>query len=137
MPYKMSWLVDKRIIYTRMYGHVTSDEMAAYNQEMETFVQHSELLVHTLTNATDTTGTDMGLRDLQNTSFSDVANLGWAIYVSPSKINRFFASVITQLSHKRGRQFATLEEAFKFLHEMDDTLPLLSTEMVISQTETA
>lgn len=137
MPYKMSWLVEKRIIYTRMYGHVTSDEMAAYNQEMENFVQHSELLVHTLTNATDTTGVDMGLRDLQNMSFTDIANLGWAIYISPSKINRFFASVITQLSQKRGRQFATVEEAFKFLHEMDDTLPPLSTEMIKRQADTA
>lgn len=135
MPYKMSWLVDKRIIYTQMYGHVTSDEMAAYNKEMETFVQQSELLVHTLTNATDTTGVDMGLRDLQNMSFTDIGNLGWAIYVSPSKINRFFASVITQLSHKRGRQFATMEEALKFLHEMDDTLPLLSIEMITPKTE--
>lgn len=137
MPYKMSWLVEKRVIYTQMYGHVTSAEMIAYNKEMETFVHDSELLVHTLTNATDTTGVDMGLRDLQNMAFTDIANLGWAIYVSPSKINRFFASVITQLSHKRGRQFATLEEALKFLHEMDDTLPHLSTEMVNRQPETS
>ncbi len=137
MPYKMSWLVEKRVIYTRMYGHVTSAEMAAYNQEMETFVQRSELLVHTLTNASETTSVDMGLRDLQNMSFTDITNLGWAIYVSPSKINRFFASVITQLSHKRGRQFATVQEALKFLHEMDDTLPPLSTEMINLQTQTS
>ena len=126
MPYQQSWLVEKRIVYTRMYGYVTGEELLAQNEEMRAFIQQSEQLLHTINNATDTTGTDMNLRDLQKTQFTNVDNLGWAIYVSPSKMNRFFASVITQLSHKRGRQFATLEEALTFLQEMDDTLPPLS-----------
>ena len=126
MPYETSWLVEKRIIYTRMYGFVTGEELLAQNKEMGVYIQQSEYLLHTINDATDTTGTDMGLRDLQQTQFTDVANLGWAIYVSPSKMNRFFASVITQLSKKRGRQFATLEEGLKFLQDMDDTLPPLT-----------
>jgi len=126
MPYKMSWLVEKRVIYTRLYGHVTSEELAAYYQEMLGYSQESELLLHTLTDSTDITNIDMGLRDLQNTPFADIRNLGWAIFISSSKINRFFASVITQLSKKRGRQFATLEEALEFLQDIDETLPPLS-----------
>jgi len=126
MPYETSWLVEKRIIYTRMYGFVTGEELLAQNKEMGIYIQQSEYLLHTINDATDTTGTDMGLRDLQQTQFTDVANLGWAIYISPSKMNRFFASVITQLSKKRGRQFATLEEGLKFLQDMDDTLPPLT-----------
>ena len=126
MPYETSWLVEKRIIYTRMYGFVTGEELLAQNKEMGIYIQQSEYLLHTINDATDTTGTDMGLRDLQQTQFTDVANLGWAIYISPSKMNRFFASVITQLSKKRGRQFATLEEGLKFLQEMDESLPPLS-----------
>jgi hypothetical protein len=69
---------------------------------------------------------DMGLRDLQNTPFAGIRNLGWAIFISPSKLNRFFASVVTQMSKKRGRQFATLEEGLMFLQDIDDTLPPLS-----------
>ena len=126
MPYQQSWLVEKRVVYTRMYGYVTGEELLAQNEEMREFIQQSEQLLHTVNDATDTTGTDMNLRDLQKTQFTNVDNLGWAIYISPSKMNRFFASVITQLSKKRGRQFATLEEALTFLQEMDDTLPLLS-----------
>ena len=126
MPYEISWLVDKRVLYTRMYGYVTGEDLRNNNADMEAFVQDSELLLHTVTDATETTGTDMGLRDLQSTPFTSVENLGWGIYISPSKMNRFFASVITQLSKKRGRQFETLDEALKFLNEMDDTLPPLS-----------
>ena len=68
----------------------------------------------------------MGLRDLQKTQFISVDNLGWALYISPSKMNRFFASIITQLTNKRGRQFATLEDGLRFLQDIDDSLPLLS-----------
>jgi len=126
MPYEISWLVEKRVLYTRMYGYVTGEDLRNNNADMATYVLESEQLLHTVTDATETTGTDMGLRDLQNTQFTSVENLGWGIYISPSKMNRFFASVITQLSKKRGRQFATLDEALKFLNEMDDTLPPLS-----------
>lgn len=125
MPYETSWLVEKRVVYTRMYGYVTGEELLAQNLEMPKYIEQSEQLLHTINDATDTTGTDMGLRDLQNAQFTDINNLGWAIYISPSKMNRFFASVITQLSKKRGRQFATLEEGLSFLQEMDDTLPPL------------
>ena len=126
MPYETSWLVEKRVVYTRMYGFVSGEELKTQNEEMVAFIEQSEQLLHTINDATDTTGTDMGLRDLQQTQFTNVDNLGWAIYISPSKMNRFFASVITQLSKKRGRQFATLEEGLRFLQEMDETLPPLS-----------
>ncbi len=126
MPYEISWLVDKRVLYTRMYGFVTSEELNAQNKDIGEYARHSELLLHTINDGISVTGTSMGLRDLQNTQFNDLGNLGWAIYVSPSKMNRFFASVITQLSKKRGRQFSTLDEALKFLNEMDDTLPPLT-----------
>jgi len=65
----------------------------------------------------------MGLRDLQKTQFADAKNLGWAVYISPKKMDRFFASVITQLLKKRSREFATLEEGIRFLQGIDETLP--------------
>jgi len=126
MPYQMSWLVEKRVIYARMYDRMTSQQLASYYQEMMAYAQKSELLLHTITDSTDLKSTEMGLRDLQNTPFAGILNLGWAVFISPSMMNRFFASVITQLSKKRGRQFATLEEGLRFLQEIDDTLPPLS-----------
>ncbi len=135
MPYEISWLVEKRVVYTRMYGFVTGEELANQNKDMTPFVKSSVQLLHTITDATDGIGTDVKLRDLQKANFTDIDNLGWAIYVSPSKMNRFFASVITQLSHKRGRQFATLEEALNFLSDIDDTLPPITIGTHSLQTE--
>jgi hypothetical protein len=123
MPYSLSWLVEKRIIYTRMYGFVTGEELLAQSKEMEGYIHASELLLYIITDATDTTGTNMGLRDLQKTQFADAKNLGWAVYISPKKMDRFFASVITQLLKKRSREFATLEEGIRFLQGIDETLP--------------
>ena len=123
MPYNVSWLVDQRIIYTRMYGFVTGEELGAQKEEMEPLIKNSTQLLYIITDATDTTGTNMGLRDLQKTQFADAANLGWAVYISPKKMDRFFASVITQLLKKRSREFATLEEGIRFLQSVDETLP--------------
>ena len=123
MPYTMSWLVEKRVLYARMYDRMTSQQLTAYYQEMVAYSQTSELLLHTITDSADMKNMEMGLRDLQNMTFAGISNLGWAVFISPSKMNRFFASVITQLSKKRGRQFATLEEGLRFLQEIDDSLP--------------
>jgi len=125
MPYAISWLVDKRVIYTHMYGFVTGEELGAQKTEMEALLPNSNELLYIITDATDTTGTNMGLRDLQKTQFADATNLGWAIYISPKKMDRFFASVITQLLKKRGREFATLEEGIRFLQSVDESLPAI------------
>src|SRR3954465_2283693 len=123
MPYKVSWLVDKRVIYTRLYGLVTSEGLSAQKEQMVPLIQSSDQLLYIITDGSDTTGTSMGLRDLQKTQFADAANLGWAVYISPKKMDRFFASVITQLLKKRSREFATLEEGIRFLQSVDETLP--------------
>jgi hypothetical protein len=123
MPSEVSWLVEKRILYIHMYGFMTGQEIAAQNKIMETYIQQSEQLLHLISDSTDMTGTNMGLRDLQKMQFANVPNLGWSIYISSRMMDRFFASVITQLMKKRGREFATLEQGLHFLQEMDDTLP--------------
>lgn len=123
MPYAISWLVDQRVIYTRMYGFVTGEELGAQKAEMEALFPNSDQLLYIITDATDTTGTNMGLRDLQKTQFADATNLGWAVYISPKKTDRFFAGVITHLLKKRGREFATLEEGIRFLQGVDESLP--------------
>ena len=123
MPYAISWLVDKRVIYTRLYGFITSEELSAQRVEMEPLIQNSDQLLYIITDATDSTGTNLGLRDLQKTQFADATNLGWAVYISPKKMDRFFASVITQLLKKRSREFATLDEGIRFLQSIDETLP--------------
>jgi hypothetical protein len=125
MPYEVSWLVEKRVVYTRIYGFVTGDELQAQNRELEGYVHASEQLLYIITDATDTTGTNMGLRDLQKTQFADTPNLGWSVYISPKKMDRFFASVITQLWKKRSREFATLEEGIRFVQSIDESLPTI------------
>lgn len=125
MPYALSWLVDKRVIYTRMYGFVTAEELGSQKTEMESLLNDTDEVLYIITDATDTTGTNLGLRDLQKTQFANATNLGWAVYISPKKMDRFFAGVITQLLKKRGREFATLEEGLTFLQSVDATLPLI------------
>ncbi len=125
MPIAVSWIVEKRVLYSHMYGHISHQDLVDQKQTLEQYGAQSEHLLHLINDATDTTSTELGLRDLQQMQFANFVNLGWAIYVTPNKLHRFFASVITQLSGKRSREFSTLDEALHFLQDIDDTLPPL------------
>ncbi len=125
MPYEISWLVDKRVIFSQTSGFLIGDDFTALNAAMEEYARMGENLIHIISDSTEVTGMDLGLRDLQKIRFPDLPNMGWAISISPRQMERFFASVLMQLTNKRGRQFATLEEALRFLQEIDDTLPQL------------
>jgi len=126
MPFKVSWLVEKRVIFSQTSGYLTTDDLITHNSVMEEYARVGENLVHIISDSTDVTGMNVGLRDLQKIRFPALPNLGWAISISPKPMERFFASVMMQLTNKRGRQFATLEEALRFLQEIDETLPPLS-----------
>ncbi len=123
MPFTVSWLVDKRVTYTRMYGVMTAADLRGLKIVLEEYIAQSEQLIHLISDATDTIRTEMSLKDLQNTEYADATNLGWAIFVNPNMLHRFFASVVTQLRGKRGREFATMEQALEFLQNIDETLP--------------
>lgn len=80
--------------------------------------------VHLITDATDIEKNLIGLNDLIAfyKQYSPSDKLGWSVYISPSKLNRFFASVVTQITKGRTREFASLPEGLKFLAERDDSL---------------
>jgi hypothetical protein len=81
--------------------------------------------VHLITDSTDVEKVQLGLNDLASV-FRDMPaspKLGWSIYISPKMLDRFFASVTTQLTKSRHREFNTLADAIAFLQSVDDTLP--------------
>ena len=123
---KVSWLVDKRVIFMQPDGFLTGDDLVALMSVMEEYARGSEGLVHIVSDSSNISGMNMGLRDLQKLHFPNIPNLGWAISISQKPMERFFASVLMQLTNKRGRQFATLDEALHFLQDIDDSLPPLS-----------
>jgi hypothetical protein len=125
MPYNSRWLVEDRVIYVVYYGVVSNEDLETSSRSSSRMIADGSAPVHLVTDATDMEKMTLGLQDLI-TIFKGLPsdpNLGWSIFISPSKLNRFFASVTTQLTGARTREFATLEEGIDFLTWVDDSLP--------------
>ena len=125
MAYEVTWLVDKRIIYFHTSGIATIDDVKAGNKKVMLMLDEGIQFVHLITDSTDVEKVQLGLTDLASV-FRDMPSspkLGWSIYVSPKILDRFFASVTTQMTKSRHREYNSLAEAIAFLQSVDDTLP--------------
>jgi hypothetical protein len=125
MGYELTWLVENRVIYVRMYGTVTREEAIRFRDDITQAIDSGTPYVHVITHAAENVQNTMGLSDLIGLFKQPAANpnQGWSIYVSPSQINRFLATVVSQMTKTRTREFAALEDAITFLKANDHTLP--------------
>lgn len=131
MPYKVSWLVENRVILAEHYGVFTSQELPGYLEESLAMRDRANEangvggpLVHTLTDARKLEKSAMGLSDVQVTIRSlRQQRTGWSVYVHPRTVDRFLAGLGHQFAGVRYRVFATMPEAIDFLIEIDPTLP--------------
>ncbi|MBZ0287199.1 MAG: hypothetical protein K8I30_06260 [Anaerolineae bacterium] len=125
MPYQIRWLVENRVIYQRQYGVITTEELYDSNKQTAAMTAAGIRFVHLITDASGAEKNEIGLNDLIAfyKQYTPHENLGWSVYISPSLMNRFFASVVTQITKVRTREFGTLPEGIKFLIEHDDSLP--------------
>jgi hypothetical protein len=125
MPYQVSWLVDKRIIYFQTSGVVSIDEVKAANKQIMVMLGEGTPFMHLITDSSEVEKIQVSLTDLASVfrNMPSSPGLGWSIYVSPKMVDRFLANVTTQMTNSRHREFPTLAEAIAFLQKMDETLP--------------
>lgn len=125
MPYEVNWMVDNRIIYFHTSGVVSIDEVKAGNKKIMVMLDEGIQFVHLITDSTEVEKIQLSLTDLASVFRNMPASpkLGWSIYVSPKMLDRFFASVTTQMTNSRHREYTSLAEAIGFLRSVDETLP--------------
>jgi len=125
MPYELTWIVDKRVIYFRSRGLVSVDEIKKATQEIRVMLDTGIPLVYLLTDARAVEKVSLRLRDIASIfrSHSSSPKLGWSVYVSPKPLVRLVASITSQLARIQHREYATIEEALAFLRGVDATLP--------------
>lgn len=130
MPYKVSWLIENRVILAQHYGVFTGEELLAYlDESLAMRDRANEIsgvggpLIHTLTDARKLEKSAMALRDVQPILRSlRKQRTGWSIYVHPGKVDRFLASLGHQFVGVRYRAFEKMSEAIAFLEEMEPSL---------------
>ncbi|MFN8376786.1 MAG: hypothetical protein U0694_28425 [Anaerolineae bacterium] len=128
MSYETSWLIDKRVLYLRIYGTTTIAQGRQMLDEARALCEQGTPFVYIISDATEQTATEFRLQDILEVfreSAPPIPGVGWSVYVGPGAIERFFFSVMSQLTSGKHRAFATLEEAIAFVQRQDETLPVI------------
>lgn len=127
MPLESTWMLDKRVVYFRVYGDVSGAEIVA---TMQTHMQHYEVgiaPVHTIVEMQSPAINVPSLMQLQKLGVAPRhPNTGWIILLGTERnLVSFAIATMIQLSGAKDyRAVKTLDEAVSFLNHNDPTLNL-------------
>ncbi len=128
MPYKVEWLVEKRVMLSRYEGIVTIEDARGQVSEGNTLLSQGIPLTHSIIDmsAVEKLPSLQLASEFMATDLSEVRDkLGWTIVITNNKFLKFASSLFVPMFKVRQRFFGSLDEALTFLQAEDDTLPPL------------
>lgn len=130
MGYKLSWLLENRILLISYDGVLTKADLQTYLAESMDMRDRANAilgvngpLVHTITDASKMTKQELTLADASHV-VNTLRNqrVGWSIYIPANKVDGFMANIGHQLAKVRYRQATDIATAVDFLKDIDPTL---------------
>lgn len=130
MPITVRWMVKNRVMLSTFSGEIDSEQIIAYLEESlvmrddanEANGEHG-FLVHTITDGTGVTKQNVDLGTIRKIMTSlRQQRVGWSLYVSENRIDRFISSLAHQFGGIRYQAFETMEDAIGFLRHNDSDL---------------
>lgn len=124
MKYRISWFVEGRVVLTEHFQTITPEETAQMDAEYVALLEQSDaVLVHFLFDLRQHDGVP-DLKTMSSMAFTKHPRFGWSIVIGHlNPITRFLVSTVAQINKARFRSFTTMEEALRFLQDMDSGLP--------------
>jgi len=128
MPYKVEYLVEKRVVLSVYQGVVTIEDARGQVREANALLRQGIPLTHSVI---DMTGVEklpalQLVSEFMSTDLSDVRNkLGWTLIITNNKFMKFASSLFVPMFNVRQRFYGSMDEALAFLQAEDNTLPPL------------
>jgi hypothetical protein len=124
MPYQHKWYVEKRVIYSIVWGDQDIDELTRSSAEVQSMLDQGTPLVHMLMDDSKLGKVPVNLGQLVKAISGRHPSLGWAIMIGEgSRIPNFLMEMLTRIFRSNVRREPTLEKAVEFLKERDITIP--------------
>ncbi|HRF96343.1 MAG TPA: hypothetical protein PLZ51_14155 [Aggregatilineales bacterium] len=125
MPYTLSWLVDKRVLYLVVEGEVTANLIRDIIAESLVMAKEGIYPVHTITNATQAKSipknTPAILNEFKNTKLETT---GFSVVITTNPLIRFLSQFLLKLFRLELRFASDLDDAMVILGRMDNTIPI-------------
>lgn len=124
MAYTIQWHTDKRILYERIHGDVTFDELEQMRIDVKPYLAAGIEPIHTLIDVRDIEHyPQVNLKELVGSvKIEGQQSNGWVILITSNKAIRFLASIVFQLNGRRSHAVSSIEAALAFILERDGTL---------------
>jgi hypothetical protein len=130
MAYKISWLLENRIMLITYDGLLSKADLQNYLSETMDMRDRANAklgiggpLVHTITDARRMTKSEMSLKEALNMlTMVRKQRVGWSLYIPANRLDKFFASLGHQLVGVRFNSFESVNDAIRFLIDTDESL---------------
>jgi hypothetical protein len=124
MEYLLKWFIPNRVVYVRLWGASSIEEASQLNAKMLEFIAAGTPLVHFIVDDTELKVVPNSLGEMQRAMRAlKNPSMGWVLTVGEvNAVMRFFGQMAAQLFRFRFRRLRTMEEALRFLRDVDQTL---------------
>ncbi|MCB9458179.1 MAG: hypothetical protein H6670_00920 [Anaerolineaceae bacterium] len=125
MPYSIDWLIPDQVIFMRVFGVTTEDEIRASFESVNTMIESSEYPhVHLIDDTGDIEKPISPVKALEIAREIGIhERLGWSLITrEKSVLVRMGTAFGSSLVKSKVKSLATLEDAIEFLKSVDGSL---------------
>lgn len=121
MPAENSWVVENRVMLTRLSGQITVEDMQASSRRGTAMIESGIAPVYSLVDASQIEHFPLKLNELKSiTEEGSSDKLSWIIiYGIPNRLMSFLATTFAQVIGKRYKVVNTQAEALAFIAQQE------------------
>jgi hypothetical protein len=123
MPHAITWLIPNRVIYFKVTGIVTSEELPLTDATVLKMIEQSDApKVHILFDDTELDRMP-GISEMLTLKYIRHERTGWIVTPQRNSFIRFVGSVVGQTAGLKFRFVDSLESGLQTLKKVDQSLP--------------
>ena len=124
MPVQVEWLIPNRVIISHLFGVIRLEDVESLLAQQQNFVAEGCPLVHHISDGLNIKSIEIRLKTFQllMKGVPMSPKFGWHIDVTTNPVTRMTSTLVSQFLPVHVRTYSTVEEAIRFLKEIDPTL---------------
>lgn len=123
MTYTAEWYLPGHIYMVSLTGELTLEDIGAFDKAFWQASEAGNPPIHLILECSRVTKFPLNIDQIYRVVTKDDSDIvGWVVLVTSNSVSEFVSSNVMKLMHKRFRGARTLEDALRFLTQVDDSL---------------
>jgi len=123
MPCEIHYLIDHRVILTRLYGDLSREDSEIFNRQNVDLLTRGASQVHIIFDTTQLQHINLNIREMLSLmSFTHEPHLGWVFIVGGSPMAKFMGTLVLEAGGVNYRFVNTMDDALATLRRFEPDL---------------